>query len=143
LVAGYPNGAVAIFWLGESYRVLGPRQERLTERELTREGMRASYKQTTRRTEQDEANWLASTPEGKAALEANQKKSEELFRKAASIDPTLPEPYFGLGSLLEQQGKKEQAAEAYRRYIDLCQKPADKERAKRRLEELTKRSGDK
>jgi len=143
LVAGYPNDAAGVFWLGESYRLLGPRQERLTDRELTREGMRTSYKQTTHRTEQDEANWLASTPEGKAVLEANQKKSEELFRKAASIDPKLPEPYFGLGSLFEQQGKKEQAAEAYRRYIDLCQQPADKERAQRRLEELTKRSGDK
>ena len=105
--------------------------------------MRASYKETTRRTEQDEANWLASTPEGKAALEANQKKSEELFRKAMSIDTTLPEPYFALGSLYEQEGKKEQAAEAYRRYIDLSQQPADKERAKRRLEELMKRSGEK
>jgi Flp pilus assembly protein TadD len=130
------------FWLGESYRLIGPRQERLTDRELTRDGMRASYKQTTSRTEQDEARWLASTPEGKATLESNQKKSEELFRKAASIDPTLPEPLFGLGLLFEQQGKKEQAAEFYRRYIDLCQQPADRERAQRRLEELVKITGE-
>jgi tetratricopeptide (TPR) repeat protein len=143
LVSEYPNSATAMFWLGESYRLLGPRHERLTDQELTRARMRASYKETTRRTEQDEANWLASTPEGKAALEANQKKSEELFRKAMSIDTTLPEPYFALGSLYEQEGKKEQTAEAYRRYIDLSQQPADKERAKRRLEELMKRSGEK
>ena len=140
LAAAYPNDATSVFWLGESYRLLGPRQERLTEKELTHDGMRASYRQATQRTEQDEGNWLASTPEGKAALEANQKKSEELFHKAATIDLALPEPYFGLGSLYEQQGKKDQAIAAYRRYIDLCQQPADKERAMRRVEGLMKSS---
>jgi Flp pilus assembly protein TadD len=103
---------------------------------LTTGGLRSAYRQTARRTEQDEANWLAGRPEGKAALAANQKKSEELFRKAAGTDPSLPDPYFGLGSLYEQQGKKEQAVEAYRKYIDLSQQPADRERAKRRIEEL-------
>lgn len=71
LVAEYPNNATAMFWLGESYRLLGPCHERLIDQELIRAGMRASYKETTRRTKQDEANRLASTPEGKAALEAN------------------------------------------------------------------------
>lgn len=141
LEAAYPNDAVSVFWLGESYRLLGPRQERLTERELTPDGMRANYRLTSRRTEQDESNRLANTPEGKAALESNQKESEGLYHKAASIDPTLPEPYFGLGSLYEEQGKREQADETYRRYIDLCHEPTDKERAKRRLEGLMKTSG--
>jgi hypothetical protein len=31
LVAEYPNNATAMFWLGESYRLLGPRHERLTD----------------------------------------------------------------------------------------------------------------
>jgi beta-barrel assembly-enhancing protease len=140
LAAAYPNDANCVFWLGESYRLLGPRQERLTEKELTPDGLRASYRKTAQRTEQDEANWLASTPEGKAALEANQEKSEELLHKAATIDLTLPDPYFGLGSLYEQQGKKDQAIAAYRKYIDLSQQPADKERAMRRVERLMKSS---
>jgi tetratricopeptide (TPR) repeat protein len=126
----------SLFWLGESYRLLGPRQERLSEKELTPDGMRALYRRTSRRTEEEESSWLAGTPDGKAALESHQKKSEELYRKAASIDPTLPDPYFGLGSLYEQQGKKTEAIEAYRRFIDLCRQPADKERAKRRTEGL-------
>ena len=92
------------------------------------------------KTEEEETSRLAKTPEGKAALEANQQESEELFRKAASVDPALAEPYFGLGSLYEQQGKKEQAVEAYRKYVALCQELADKERAKRRVEELTRAS---
>jgi tetratricopeptide (TPR) repeat protein len=95
------------------------------------------YRRTTGHTEQEEASRLASSKEGKAVLEINERKAEELFRKASGIDPSLPEPYFGLGSLYEQQGKKELAIEAYRRYIELSQVPADKERAKRRLEQLT------
>jgi hypothetical protein len=132
LVDAYPNDAIAVFWLAESYRSLGPRLE----------GIRTTYQQFTKFTDEDEANRLAGTPQGKAALDANQKKSEELYKKAASLDPALAEPYFGLGSLYQQQGKKGQAADMYRKYVDLSQRPADKERAKYRLAELTKTLGE-
>jgi tetratricopeptide (TPR) repeat protein len=138
LTAARPDDAVALFWLGESYRALGPRRERLTESESTGHALSIANRQAARRTEEDEFSRLAGTAQGKAALEANQRKAEELFRKAGGIDPLLPDPYFGLGSLYEQEGKKGQAAEAYRKYIELCREPADKERARRRLEELTK-----
>jgi predicted Zn-dependent protease len=141
LVAAHPDDAVALFWLGESYRCLGPHQEKLTAAESTKEGMRSSYWQATGQTEQDEANRLMGTPEGGAALRAHQARSEELFRKAADADPSLPDPYFGLGSLYQQQGKKEQAIQAYRKYIELCKQPADIERARRRIEDLMKEAG--
>lgn len=141
LALAHPDDAVAVYWLGESYRALGPRQERLTARELTPEGMRAAYRQVAHTTEQEEAARLAATPDGKAALAANQQKAEELFRKAAGIDSSLPPPYFGLGSLYEQQGKKQQAIEAYRKYVQLCAQPADRERAQRRVEGLMKAGG--
>ena len=136
LATTYPEDAMAAYWLGECYRSLGPREARPTQQ--TKEGQRDAYRQTVRRTEQEEADLIAATPEGKAALETNQQKAEEFLRKAAGFDPSLSEPYFGLGVLYEQQGKNKQAIEAYGKYIDLCREPADKERARRRVEELTK-----
>ncbi len=138
LESAYPNDATAIYWLGESYRSLGPRDVRLTGRELEPDAQRAAYRQEKDRTEQDEAARLAATPEGRATLESNRRTAEELFRKASGVDPALPEPYFGLGTLYEQLGKAEAAVEAYRKYIELCQQPADRERAKRRVEALTR-----
>lgn len=140
LVAAHPDDPVALFWLGESYRSLGPRQPRLTERELTDAGLRTGYRQTVHRTEEEDTKSLSGTPEGRAALQANQRKAEELLQRASAIDPSLPDTYFGLGTLYAQQGKPEEAISAYRKYIDLTKQPAAKERAGRRIEELNKRS---
>ena len=138
LQSASPNDALAIYWLGESYRSLGPRDVRLTGRELKPDAQRTEYREEAGRSEQEEAARLAATPEGKAALVTNQRMAEDLFRQASGVDPSLAEPYFGLGALYEQQGKREAAVEAYRKYIELCPQPADRERAKRRVDELTR-----
>jgi predicted Zn-dependent protease len=140
LATAHPDDPAALYWLGESYRSLGPRQPRLTVRELTDGGLRTGYRHTVRRTEEEDTQSLSGTPEGRAALEANQGKAEELFRKASAIDPSLPETYLGLGALYEEQGKPDEAIRTYRKYIDLSKRPAEKERVERRIEELKKRS---
>jgi predicted Zn-dependent protease len=136
LASARPNNAGAEYWLGESYRSLGPRGVQLTEQELKPEAQRAALRQEESRAEVVEEARLAQTPEGKAALTSNQQKAEELFRKASELDPSMPEPYFGLGLLYEQEGKKENAAEAYRKYISVCTRESDRQRASRRLDEL-------
>jgi tetratricopeptide (TPR) repeat protein len=132
------DDALALYWLGESYRALGPRPAQWADPERSVYDQRVAYQQAARRTEQEEADRLAATPEGKAVLASNRQKAEELFRKSAGADPALPEPYFGLGSLYEQEGRKGQAVEAYRKYMELSRQPLDQERAGRRVEELTK-----
>jgi tetratricopeptide (TPR) repeat protein len=131
---------VALYWLGESYRSLGPRQQRLTERELTDGGLRTGYRQTQRRTEEEDTKELSATLEKRKALEANQRKAEELFQKAAGMDPSLSDTYLALGALYEQQGKWDEAMTAYRKCVALSGQSTGKARAERRAEEIAKRS---
>jgi Flp pilus assembly protein TadD len=100
---------------------------------LTAKGQRKEYGKAVRRTEEEDREVLAKTPAGAAALQGNQQRAEELFLKAAAIDPSLAEPYFGLGALYQQQARAQEAVAAYRKYITLCRQPADMERAERRI----------
>jgi len=140
LVAADPRDAVSLYWLAESYRSLGPRRPRLTPEEQTNSALRSGYRQQQRRTEAEDAKALAATPEGKEALDANQRKAGELFRKALDLDPSLALPHLGLGSLYEQQAKWEDALAAYRQCAALTGQPAAKARAERRIEEASKRA---
>jgi tetratricopeptide (TPR) repeat protein len=139
LVTAHPDDPVALYWLGESYRSLGPRQPELIERELTDGGLRKGYRRTRKLTEEEDTQALAATPDGHLALEANRRKAEEMLLKSASIDPTRADTHFALGALYEQQGKLDAATAAYGKCIDLGGQSAAKARAKRRLEELASR----
>jgi predicted Zn-dependent protease len=136
LAAAHPNDATSLYWLGESYRALGPREPRLSEQEQTDAGMRSGYSKMRRRTEEEELIELTKTPEGAAALEHNQRKAEELFLKAASLDPTFADPHFGLGALNEAQGRPAQAIDAYTKFVELSTSPAARQRGQRRIEAL-------
>jgi len=138
LVAARRDDAVALYWLGESYRALGPHKPLLTKDESTDGGLRKGYGKEQKRTEQEDAKALLATPEGRETLAANQEKAEQLLRRAAAVDPSLPGPEFSLGALYEQQGKSGQAMESYRKCIELSTQPADRRRAELRLEELRK-----
>jgi len=131
LAAAHPDDPVVLYWLGEAYRSLGPRQMGLTAK-----GQRKEYGKAVRRTEEEDREVLAKTPAGAAALQGNQQRAEELFLKAAAIDPSLAEPYFGLGALYQQQARAQEAVAAYRKYITLCRQPADKERAERLIADI-------
>jgi predicted Zn-dependent protease len=141
LAAAFPDEAAVVSQVAECYRSLGPRAPRLSRRQLTDDGMNAAYKQTVKRTEEDDTRMLAATPEGRAAVETNQRKAEELFRKAAAMDPGLADPYFGLGALYEQQNKIDAAESAYRKYVALSTSMAAKERGERRIETLKQGAG--
>jgi predicted Zn-dependent protease len=141
LGAAFPDEAAIVSQVAECYRLLGPRAPRLTKRQLTDDGMNSAYKQTVKRTEEDDTKMLAATPEGGAALATNQRKAEELFRKAATMDSLLADPYFGLGALYEQQNKIDAAESAYRKYVALSTSMAAKERGERRIEALKQAAG--
>jgi Flp pilus assembly protein TadD len=58
---------------------------------------------------------------GVAMLEAGRlETAEQAFGEALAANPAEPEPYLRLGQLHEQAGRDEQAAEHYRRYLELA-----------------------
>jgi predicted Zn-dependent protease len=132
----FPRDATVLRSLGESYRELGPREARRSEREQTDASLRKAYQQTIRRTEADDTKALAVTPEGRAALESNHSKAEALFRRAIDEDPSLADSYFGLAALYEDEGKTGPALDAYRKCAELAKLPGEQERARRRIEAL-------
>jgi predicted Zn-dependent protease len=136
LVDAKPNDPEALFWLGESYRSLGPRNPDLNEMEITDSGQRKAYKNMIRQTEQEENTQLSQTPQGRAALEANQREAERLYNRSADIDPGLAQPRLGLGMLYEQQQNVQLALAAYRKYLELSPQAADRERVERRMAAL-------
>lgn len=46
-------------------------------------------------------------------------RAQAEFRRAAEVDPLLPEPHFGLGLILQGQGDKPGATEAFRSFLRL------------------------
>ena len=135
IATAYPDDAVAAYWLGEAYRFLGPRTERPSNEELATWD-RFAARRVPLPVVQNERASLAATSKGEATLKENLQKAEGLFRKAERLDPTFAEPYFGLGSLYAELGKKEEAIEAYRKYMELATQPYDRDRAGRRIDAL-------
>jgi predicted Zn-dependent protease len=132
----HPDDAVAMYWLGESYRLLGPREPRLSEAEQTDAGLRSGYGKMQRRTEAEDNAELAKTPDGRAALERNQRQAEELLTKTMALNPSFADPHFALGALYEERGKPEQAIEAYQKYVELSLQTSARDRAERRIAAL-------
>jgi tetratricopeptide (TPR) repeat protein len=137
LVQATPDNPDGLFWLGESYRALGPRSPLPSSAELDRWGQRAAARQSAGRTEEEENRRLVSAAEGLAALAENRRKAEEAYRKAVALDATQARPYLGLGMLYEQEGKAEAALAAYRKYLEMSPSGADKDRVERRMSALS------
>jgi predicted Zn-dependent protease len=138
LAEAIPADSVAHYWLGESYRTLGPRQNKLTQEELTPKGQRAASRRSASRTEAEEAAQLAATKQGKAALQANREIAEREFRSAIRLDGAYADPYFGLGQLYQDEHRNDLATEAFRSYAALSPNQADKDRAARHIEEINR-----
>jgi beta-barrel assembly-enhancing protease len=141
LVSAQPDDSANLFWLGEAYRSLGPRRPSLTKEELTDSGQRAAYKASRKRTEAEENSHLAGTSEGRAALEENQKRAEDSYRKAAALDTHSGKPYLGLGMLYQEQGKTELALTSYRKNLQLEPDGPDRELVERRIAVLNGKDG--
>ncbi|SPE33301.1 exported hypothetical protein [Candidatus Sulfopaludibacter sp. SbA3] len=136
LAGAHPDDPDALFWLAESYRALGPRKPALGKEEQNDSGLRSAYGKMIKQTEQEETEKLAGTPEGRVLMEEHQRKAEELYRRAAGLDPRFAKAQLGLGMLYEQQHKPDSALMAYRKYLELAPSGVDRERVERRMAAL-------
>ena len=125
--------------LADAFRSLGAKTPNPDEREQTKEGKEYVRKEVLKRTAQEEEKDLESSPLGLAALAANRKKAEAIYTETIATEPNFAEAHRGLGMLYQDEGRVEEAAREYRRYLELAPaQAADRLRIERRLEALTK-----
>jgi tetratricopeptide (TPR) repeat protein len=136
-----PDDPVALYWLGEAYRSLGPRGMELSEQERSLEGQRAAVKVIQKRTVEEENRIVEATPNGQENLRLNGQKAEELFLRAERLDPQFAKPHLGLGMLYSQQKRADNARAEYRRYLDLAPQAPDRIRIEKRLADLDAAAG--
>lgn len=132
----FHGGSENLFWLAESYRVLGPRAPQLTEKELTNSGKKDASKKREKRTWEEEERELLATPAGKDNWQRHQQMAEELYRRALNAENPVPVAHRGLGMLYEKLGRGSDAAFEYEKYLELSPSAIDRERIKRRIEAL-------
>ena len=125
-----------LFWLGEAYRLLGPRTAEPSEHERTDDGQNAAYRKAAKRTQEEEERALAATPDGKAALASNQSNAERAYREALARDPHFAKPHVGLGLLYEQEGQAPMALAEFRQYLELAPAGEDRLRVEHRIQAL-------
>jgi hypothetical protein len=63
LVYFHPDSSENVFWLAESYRLLGPRSQQLTEKELTNDAKKDAARKREKRTVEEEERELLATPQ--------------------------------------------------------------------------------
>jgi len=143
LVTAHPDDAADLCLLAEAYRFLGPRSQKATPDERSASVRHKEEKQSQKLTGEEEDKFLASTVEGRAALESNRARTEELYKRAADKDRGGAKPHLGLGLLYEQQGHAEEARSEYRMYLELAPEAPDKLRVQRRLKSLDQPAGGK
>jgi beta-barrel assembly-enhancing protease len=136
LVAARPDDARAISQLGEAYRLLGPRSTNPPAEERSDAGERAAIKRLMKHTVEEENKSLTLTTAGRAFLDSNWKQGEQLFQRAADMQPLLAEPHRGLGALFGSQGRIAEARAEYRKYLDLAPTAAEHRQIENRLSAL-------
>jgi len=124
--------------LGDAFRALGPRTPDPTPEELSSKGKKDARKMVTKLTDQEYDNALAATSAGQAAMEANQKQSEEAYRKALELDPANAAAHRGLAFLYEKEHQPAQCAQEFRKYLELAPNALDQIQIHRRLEAAEK-----
>jgi len=125
-----------LFWLAESYRMLGPRAPQLTEKELTNSAKKAATKKREKRTVEEEERELLATPAGKDNWQRHQQMAEQLYQRALNAENPAPVAHRGLGMLYEKLGRGSDAAAEYEKYLELSPSAIDRERIQRRIEAL-------
>jgi len=81
-----------------------------------------------------------ASPAGKAAWDSNRKQSEDAYRKAVEIDPSLAAAHRGLGFLFEKEQLPAQCAVEFQKYLELAPNATDQAQIRRRLETAQKQS---
>jgi len=125
-----------LFWLAESYRVLGPRTPQLTEKELTNSAMKDAAKKREKRTAEEEERDMLATPAGKDNWQKHQQLAEDFYKRALEAENPAPVAHRGLGMLYEKLGRGSDAAAAYEKYLELSPSASDRARIQRRIEVL-------
>jgi predicted Zn-dependent protease len=138
LVEFHPESSENVFLLAEAYRTLGPRSPQLSSRDLTNSAKKDAAKKRLKQTQDEEERELLATPAGQENWRAHQKKAEENFLRALSLDTPVPTAHRGLGMLYEKLGRTSEAAAEYEKYLTRAPTALDRERIQRRIEALRK-----
>lgn len=133
LVSLHPESSENVFYLAESYRMLGPRNAELTREQLTSGAKKKDAKNRAKRTLEELDAELLKTPAGQEAWKSNSEKAEKLFMRARELNRLNARARRGLGMLYERLNRKDEAANEYAAYLELAPNAIDTERIRRRL----------
>jgi Flp pilus assembly protein TadD len=123
--------------LGDAYRSLGAKAAQPTDDEKGRHGQAEHRKLYFRMTEQEEQAQLLAKPDGLATRNSNFAKAEKLYLGVVQQNPDYADAYRELGFLYEQEAKPADAAQEYRKYLDLTRGTTlDHLRIERRLAQV-------
>ena len=135
-----PDASETAFWLGESYRALGPRTPTLNEKELTNSAKKDAAKAHSKITPEEEERDLLATAAGQQNWKTNQQLAAEAYLRSLKLDHPLPVAHRGLGMLYEKLGRTMEAVEEYQKYLDSSPDALDRERIQHRIEILKRPS---
>jgi len=138
LVKKDPKSAANFRALGDAFRTLGARTPDPTPEELSSRGKKDTRKSLVKLTPQEYEDSLMATPAGKAAWEANQKQSEDAYRKALELDPAEALAHRGLGFLYEREHQPAQCADEFQKYLEQSPSAPDQAQIHRRLDAARK-----
>lgn len=128
-----PDSSENLFYLAESYRMLGPRNAELTREQLTSGAKKKAAKTRSKRTLEEQDAELLKNPAGQEAWKSNSEKAEKLFHRALELNRFNARARRGLGMLYEKLNRKDEAANEYAAYLELAPNAIDTERIRRRL----------
>jgi len=135
LIDVQPNAA-NITALADAYAALGPRPLEPTDEEKSKKGKGEAKKRAKKLTLQEAERLLASTPAGQELQKANYAEAEKQYRSALDKDANFALAWRGLGTLFEKQDQPQNAADAYRKYIELQPGAMDRLMIMRRIKNL-------
>jgi predicted Zn-dependent protease len=133
LVSLHPDSSENVFYLAESYRMLGPRNAELTAQQITSGAKKKAAKTRSKRTLEEIDAELLATPAGQEAWKSNSEKAETLFLRALDLNRFNAGAHRGLGMLYEKLNRKQDAASEYAKYLELAPNAIDTERIRRRV----------
>lgn len=142
LAANNSQAAENLAVLADAYRQLGPRSAALTEQERSGKGKKELQKSRQKMTFDEEERALLNNPAGQAALQENQRKAEEYYQKALSLDGANARAHLGLGLLYEAMNKPQQALAELKKFLELRPASFERQRILRRIEALEKAASD-
>jgi len=129
-----------LFWLGEAYRTLGPREAQLTEKELTNSAKKDAAKKSEKRTDEEIERELLATPAGQENWKVHQQRSEESYQRALSAENPVAVAHRGLGMLYEKLDKRTEALAEYEKYLQAAPAATDHGRIQKRIDNLRRPS---